>query len=328
MLIIKSIIMLALVPELLGITVCGILRLQERPFCRYISGFICMVAMAYVIYLPLGLTGRSFHRYVQLLSIGYALAMVLGVFFWKKSLHQIRADIAAAIAWCKKHPGILLFAAILLVEILRVIFFTQANYSDDDTYISLVGDILESDTFFRRNFVDGRNLSHLYALDRKYSLTGWFAFQAYLCRVVGVHPLILIKTILPIAIILLHYMLIVDFVGLISQRRGEVLSYFLPLYAMLLEFGWATFSTSLSYYFVTWVWYGKSFLEFIILPSLLNQYLRMQWKRPADWLYAMLLIVAGLGVSTMGFVLIPVMCGMFVFTQLVRYIVRKRRRTC
>lgn len=288
-----------------------------------------MVALAYIMYLPLGLTGRSFHRYVQMLSLAYMVIAVAGIiFFGKRTCIEYKALFERGVEWCKKHPGIIVFLIILAVQLYRIVVFTQINYSDDDTYISLVGDIMQSDTFFRRNYVDGRNLSAWYHLDKKYILTGWFAFQAYLSRIMGLHPLITIKTVMPLVLTVLHYLVVIDFIGVVSKRRGEVLTYLLPIYAMLLEFGWSTYTTSLSYYFLTWIWYGKAFVEFIALPALLGQLLVTKWNAFRDWCILLLMAIAGFGASTMGFILIPAMVGMYVVTALVCLIWNKRRATC
>ncbi|SFT32917.1 hypothetical protein SAMN02910301_0347 [Lachnospiraceae bacterium XBD2001] len=329
MLVLKTVLLFLIIPELLGVTVCGICRIWDRPFFRYISGFLCMVAMAYVIYLPLAFTGRSFHRYVQLLSIGYVFIAAIGiVFYGKRTFLELKVLAVRGADWIKKHPGIVIFLVVVAFELYRVIAYTQINYSDDDTYISLVNDIIHSDTFFRRNYVDGRNLTAWYHLDKKYYLTGWFAYQAYISRALGLHPLITVKTVLPLVLIVLHYLVVIDFLGIISRRRGEMLSYFLPIYAMLLEFGWSTYTTSLSYYFLTWVWYGKSFVEFVVLPALMGQLLVTRWNRFFDWCLLLLFILAGFGASTMGFVLIPVMCGMYFVTMMAHLIWKRRRATC
>ncbi len=306
MFIIKYLLICFIVPELLGVLVSGVTKHWERPFFCYISGLLTMLAMAYVLYLPLGLTGRSFHRYVQVCLLAYGLWILVGLLLYHRAYGAYLRRMAAGILqFVKEHPEVVAFFLLLVVQIVRVIRYTQIHYSDDDTYISLVGDILHSDGFYGIDYVTGRPLSAGGYVDPKFRYTGWFAFQALLCRVVGVHPLILVKTLLPVVFILTHYMVIVDLYGCLEQKATHGLAFFLLFYGLLLEFGWSVLTTSWSYYFLTWIWYGKSFLQFIILPLVLSQFLRMEWKNFWDYLWVLVILIAGVGASTMAVILLP-----------------------
>jgi len=286
-----------------------------------------MLAMAYVLYFPFGFTGRSFHRYYQVYVIAVGIVILIGLLFWRKQwIATVQRETKSLIDYVKAHPLSLLFVAIVGLEVWRVVAFTQIHYSDDDTYIPLVNDILMSDQFFRVNFVDGRMLSGTYSLDMKYLLAGWFQFQAILCRFTGLHPLILIKTCLPIAIILLHYIVIWNFATVLrNEQKSDGFLYFMIVYALLMEVAWGQLSTSWSYYFLTWVWYGKAFLQLIVLPFLLLALLEFHANRITDWMLIILLIIAGCGASTMGFLLIPAEVGIFIATTVVYAVIQRRR---
>ena len=304
--IIKYVLLCFIVPELLGVLISGVTKNWERPFFCYISGFLAMLAMAYLIYLPIGLTGRSFHRYVQVCLVVYGIWIVLGLALYHRAYATyITRWVTCVIRYVKAHPIVFAFAAIVVMQVLRVIFYTQIHYSDDDTYISFVGDILHSDGFYGINYENGRPLSAGAYVDPKFRYTGWFAFQALLSRVVGVHPLIMVKTLLPVAFILLHYMVIFDLYDCFKGENRAGLGYFFLFYGLLMEFAWGVLTTSWSYYFLTWIWYGKSFLQFIILPLILSQFLRMRWKMMWDYLWVLIVLVAGVGASTMALILLP-----------------------
>jgi hypothetical protein len=151
------------------------------------------------------------------------------------------------------------------------------------------------------------------------------AFHALLSELVGVHPLILVKTLLPVAIILLHYMVIIDLYRSLGRGDGEGLPYFLFIYVLLMEFAWGTVYTSWSYYFLTWIWYGKSFLQFVVLPLILTQFLRMRWKNAWDWIWVVDILVAGVGASTMALILLPAEGAALFGTLLILHIIKKVR---
>jgi hypothetical protein len=169
-------------------------------------------------------------------------------------------------------------------------------------------------------------LSGGYSLDMKYMLAGWFQFQALLCRFSGLHPLIMIKTCLPIAVILLHYSVVWNLCRAFSgTEESDGLLTFMLVYAVLTEAAWGQLSTSWSYYFLTWAWYGKAFLQLIVLPFLLFVLLDFCGKKLGDWLLIAMVAIAGLAASTMGFLLIPAELGLFLLACLVSYVIRQRR---
>jgi len=325
--IILSLVLFTIFPGLLGNTIVGITKVKTRAWSRYILGFFGMVAMAYVIYLPFGFTGRSFHRYAQVYGIVATTLCLLGLLFFGKELMKvIRSQTMAFFAFIKRHPMALVVILMILLQCIRAFHYTQLHYSDDDTYIPLVNDIIQSDQFFRVNWANGEMLSGAYALDAKYRYTGWFPFQALLCYYTGLHPLIMVKSIFPMALILLHYAVIWNLMEVWNERfDGESRCVYLFFYGLLLEFGWGTITTSWSYYFLTWIWYGKSFLHLMVIPFLLAHLLQFRGKKLGDWCVLLLVIVAGCGASTMGLLLIPAELGLFVLTACIEYLVKTRR---
>jgi len=323
---IKYLLVCFIVPELLGVIVCGVTKNWERPFFCYISGFVTMLAMAYVLYLPIGFTGRSFHRYVQICGIAFAVWSLVGlIVFHKPYAKMLKASVTGCVSYIKKHPMILAFIGLLVFQLVRLVLYTQIHYSDDDSYITIVGDIMHSDIFYRTDMTTGRPLSGLTIMNPKFRFTGWLAFHALLSELVGVHPLILVKTLLPVAIILLHYMVVIDLYRSLGRGDGEGLPYFLFIYVLLMEFAWGTVYTSWSYYFLTWVWYGKSFLQFVVLPLILTQFLRMRWKNAWDWIWVVDILVAGVGASTMALILLPAEGAALFGTLLILHIIKKVR---
>lgn len=326
MLIIKYVLACFIVPELLGVIVCGVTKNWERPFFCYISGFVTMLSMAYALYLPIGFTGRSFHRYVQICEIAFAAWALLGLILYHKPfLQMLRKRISGTVTYMKKHPAIFAFLGLLVFQLVRLVLCTQIHYSDDDTYITIVGDIMHSDLFYRTDMTTGRPLSGLTIMNPKFRFTGWLAFHALLSELVGVHPLILVKTLLPVVVILLHYMVIIDLYRNFGKGEGEGLPYFLLFYVLLMEFAWGTVYTSWSYYFLTWVWYGKSFLQFVIVPLVLSQFLRMRWKNAWDWIWVLDILIAGVGASTMALILLPAEGAALFGTLLVLFVIKKVR---
>ncbi len=323
----RSACILILIPALVGNTIAGITHIGKRPCYRYIMGFLGMLTIAYITYIPFVLTRRSFHRYFQVYLIELVLVMLLGLTLYGKELWMtIRNCTMAFFAFMRKHPWVMFLFLFFLWQCWRAWNYTQVNYSDDDTYIPLVNDILLSDQFFRVNWSNGEMLSPKYTLDAKYLYTGWFPFQAILCKFVGVHPLIMVKSIFPMALIALHYVAIWNLVCSFGNLESEEgCPYFFLFYGILMEVGWSVLTTSWSYYFLTWIWYGKAFLHLIVMPLLLAHLLRFDRKKLGHWSILVLLILSGVGASTMGLLLIPAELALYTVARILDMFWKRRR---
>lgn len=191
--------------------------------------------------------------------------------------------------YVKRNPLIIVFAAIVLWELLQMIMYTEVAYSDDDTYSPMILDMVASGGFFGVDPDTGYQASEAYIPSVKYMITSWLPFQAFGALVSGVHPLIFTKTILPCALIILHYLIMWELAGVVlgGSLAGKVSSsdsnsdkrvIIMIIYALLLELGWSSLTTTLSYYFLTWLWYGKAFVQFITVPLIMAEALHMIFK--------------------------------------------------
>lgn len=165
-------------------------------------------------------------------------------------------------------PGINLFliaaAVIMVIQIWRLFVYQPIVYGDDETYLTMVNDIVSSDHIQGRYIETGAETAP-YSL--KYMATSYYPFLAYWCRIFHFHPLLLCKTFLPILTTLFVYgvfWLMGEFFFKEDLRKKGI---YIMLVALFIEFGNA------SYHFfprkvLAWPWHSKSVLYTILMPLL------------------------------------------------------------
>jgi len=197
--------------------------------------------------------------------------------------------------------------AIIAYQIWRVVFHMTYLYSDDDTYIPMINDMIYNDANLSHDPITGSELAAGTLADQRYTLSSWQQWEAFLCSTCGMHPLIFIKTVFPIFLIPFHYLIVWifsrQFLDDVRKRTALV-----TFYCLLMEWGCANLNTNFSYYLLSWSWYGKAFLQFSVMPVILLFFFLIS-KEHSGWKEAVLLLAltgAGLGASSMGVILLLV----------------------
>ncbi len=225
-------------------------------------GFATLLAIFQLICMPFGLAGQPFHVVCNLF-----LGILIGLVALSLVLSIVQRRKYTLFAYPKKFHLFLLFALILIIwQIVRQVAMQPQVYGDDTVYIGLVNDIRTSDVIQGRIPKSGADLA-LADTNLKYIFSCYYQFLAFWCRLFDFHPLLLMKTFLPILVGILSYGVFWLLAEFFFKEDMAKKSFFLFFVAMLVEFGNLT-NHSFSRRMLQWTWNSKTILFTILLPLL------------------------------------------------------------
>ena len=223
-------------------------------------GFATMLAVFNLFCIPMHIFGVSFTVLCICFSvflIGAIVTSLILTFRRRRSYTLL-----------KYKPGINVFLILaicmIILQIWRLFVYQPQIYGDDETYLTMVNDIVTSDRIQGRYIESGIETE---PFSLKYMATSYYPFLAYWCRIFHFHPLLLCKTFLPILTTLFAYgvfLLLGEFFFKEDIRKKGM---YLLLVTLLVEFG------NISYHFfprklLQWPWQSKSVLYTILMPLL------------------------------------------------------------
>lgn len=153
---------------------------------------------------------------------------------------------------------------LIIYQIIRLVVLQPVVYGDDQTYLTMINDIVNSDHIQGLRVDTGTEMPP-YSL--KYMATSYYPFLAYWCKIFDFHPLLFCKTFLPILTMTFGYGVFWLFAERFFRDDMRKKSMFLLLIALFVEF------ENISYHFFSrkyllWPWQGKSILYTILMPLL------------------------------------------------------------
>ncbi len=225
-------------------------------------GFATLLAIFQLISMPLGLAGQPFHVACNLF-LGVLIALV-GLSVVLMVMRRRRYTLHAYPP--KIHLLLLTALALIVWQILRQVIWQPIVYGDDSVYIALVNDIRISDVIQGRVPRSGADLA-LSDTNLKYLFSCYYQFLAFWCRLFDFHPLLLMKTFLPILAGLLSYSVFWLLGEFFFRDNIAKKSFFLFFIALLVEFGNLA-NHSFSRRMLIWTWNSKTILFTILLPLL------------------------------------------------------------
>ena len=286
----------------------------------YFYGLAMFYAVFSCIVIPMTIARRPFHEvvYVGAVLCGLSAAVFLADLIWNRKRYSFFSGLTDLKKTLFHYWWFIFPACIILFQIMRSVLRMNGVYSDDDTYLPIILDMIKTDAVIGTDWITGGlNNDSLYS-NPKMLLTAWLQSLAAFSSFVGIHPLILIKTILPVFLISWHYLIVWKITSFLNKDR-KIRIAVLFFYALLMEFGSQSLKTDLSYYLFTWSWYGKAVLQFIGIPVIILFFLQIR-KMQTGWregLILMIVTMAGVGLSTMSFMLLSIMVTAFVFLECV-----------
>ncbi len=192
------------------------------------------------------------------------------------------------------------------LELLLVIFV----YADNARYIPIINDIIETDLDYYLDFING--IPGNREKNIKYLVTTYFPYLASVCKVSGVHPAILVQTILPVVLTVVLYMLVWNYGVLLfkDKKQSWIMVFF---FAVLVETMSGYLLTHANHVVVD-IYFGKKIVFTLFLPYIMlfvaenTSLLEDEVKCLNKWdlMRLMVLVLGTSAVSLMGTGLTPI----------------------
>ena len=157
--------------------------------------------------------------------------------------------------------------AILLIsfQVIRCVWGHFFVYADDARYIPMLNDLVETDSYSCLFWQDG-SAGYVEA-DRKYIFTTFFPYLATICRLSGLHPSILVQTVLPVFLTIALYGMVWNY-GMLLFKEKKQSWMFVLFFAVLVETMSGYLLTHANHIIVA-IYYGKKIVFTIFLPFIM-----------------------------------------------------------
>lgn len=286
-----------------GYTIRRILKLKQEGFLfSILAGCMGWWALMEVILIPMTMKLAPFHTFVWVYTAAAGVLTVAGLFSWRAILEDGKALVSG---W-KQNLTLGHLAAVLLM-IWQLYYLAHHMYLewDDTYYVNLANTALTTDKIYwvypeTGTFAD---------FDKRYVLSLWPIFYAWLSKLVGVLPTIMAHTILPWLILPMAYLVYVLIGRKLFPEDHQLQGMFLAMAVMIHLFMSGEHTAGLTFLSIT-PWVGKGILATILIPASFYWILRTAEKeQTADFVLLGLTCLAGCLLSSMGIMLTPVFVG-------------------
>ncbi len=302
---------LVLLPTACGLLFADVFGRRNRGIGTvFLCGYLFMMAAFQIFYLPFLLWYNHFWPLVC------AYAAFVCVFAacsaWRK-----KKEIAALLLRLEKPKagvcclwGLALF--LIGIQIYKAVCYQYPDH--DDAFYAVVSVMTDANnTMYQELPYTGETSGP----DVRHAFSGHPVWIAFLARVCGIHPTIVLHTVFPAAVIVLAYVLMKKTGDMLLAKHREYVPVFLCFISLMQIFGNATIYTAATF-FLTRTSQGKALLGSIALPAaflgiLYAGRLLAAQKYDRAWrmlgVYMAMVFLVGAYCSAMGMFLLPLMTG-------------------
>lgn len=276
-----------------------------------VAGVMCWWAVMELILVPMTIREMAFQDFVYVYSVVALLLAGTGICCAK----DILADIRGLGRNLRQYVTLGHLAALLLI-CYQLYFLHHHMYLDwDDTYyVNLANEAVNSNRIYWVYPETGAFPD----FDKRYVLSLWPIFYAWLSKLIGVIPTIMAHTILPWLIVPLAYMVYALIGKRLFPEEKQLQGMFLALAVLLHLFMSGEHTSGLTFLSIT-PWVGKGVLATVLIPMLFYCILRtIQEDHVGNWILLGITGLAGCLLSSMGIMLTPVFVGAAVFLGALR----------
>lgn len=288
---------------LMGYAVRRLLKLKnEGILFSVLSGVMCMWALMELVLVPMTMKFASFTGFVYVWTAVAAVAAAAGLFCRKDILEDVRAFVSDWKSFIT--PGHLAALALIIYQLWFLHHHMYLEW-DDTYYVNLANEAVHSDKIYWVYPETGAFAD----FDKRYVLSLWPVFYAWLSKLTGALPTIMAHTILPWIIIPLSYMVYEKIGELLFQDDRKMQGMFLTFAVLMHLFMSGIHTSGLTFLSIT-PWVGKGVLATVLIPMLFYGMLRTGKDGSAgNWILLGITGLAGCLLSSMGIMLAPVFVG-------------------
>ena len=234
---------------------------------RYIIGFCAVQALFFVMYIPAILFAWSSRALAFSATTVITSISIIGVLIRYRnasSLHELLSIGKPNFSYLK-NPFFIIAITIVLYEMWTYAVKEPYIYGDDDTYIRLVTNIVDTNTIYLKDWTGQIEPNLLSNYSFKSVFTSYYPFLSSISILSGLHPLILCKTVIPLVYLPIHYLIVLR-IGLYLfdssvDNKTDKLSVFMFFYSILIEWGLISYYT-ISRRLTIWI-YNRNLIAFV-----------------------------------------------------------------
>lgn len=282
-----------------------VLKLHKEGFLfSIVTGMMVWWALMELILVPMTMKLMPFHSFVMVYTIAAGVVSLAGLFCWRDILEDGKELLKN---W---RQYVTLGHLVALVLICYQLWFLHHHMYlewDDTYYVNLANEAVYSDKIYWVYPETGAMAD----FDKRYVLSLWPIFYAWLSKLIGVIPTIMAHMILPWLIIPLAYMVYALLGKKLFPKDNGLRGMFLAFAVLLHLFMSGEHTSGLTFLSIT-PWVGKGILATVLIPLLFYWMLRiaLQEKASADWWLLGITGLAGCLLSSMGIMLTSVFVGL------------------
>lgn len=275
---------------------------REGVLFSVLSGAMVWWAVLELILVPMTMALCSFTSLVYVYSTLILLLALAGCLGWREIWEDVR-ELPGKLHSCLTLGHLIAFA--LICYQLHFVHHHMYLEWDDTYYVNLANEAVNSDKIYWVYPETGT----LADFDKRYVLSLWPIFYAWLSKLAGVIPTIMAHTILPWLIIPLAYMVYALIGRRLFQEDHQLRGMFLTFAVLLHLFMTGEHTSGLTFLSIT-PWVGKGVLAAVLIPTLFYMILRIAQRDSfADWFLLGVTCLGGCLLSSMGIMLTPVFVG-------------------
>lgn len=276
---------LVVIPFGMGLLLACVIPGKDRtPGAVFIMGYLLLLALFELVGIPVVLlvTYNSFtllSRIFLALSIIVALAGLVLMIKKTRGEEGYFAAGQSAPGRSSLEDGLYWFLFLALVAFQLYMAFTRASFDGDDAYYGAQGAIAaQMDSLYRINPYTGRSAP----LDVRHALALFPIWEAFIGKMSGIHPVIVMHRVMPLLLIPLTYLLYFQIGKELFGRKRSMLCVFMILTALIQVFGNVSVYTNETF-FLTRTWQGKSVAGNFILPAVFWIFLNLFDDNWDEW---------------------------------------------
>lgn len=250
------------VPVLIG----DLLLPNEAMGKQIIMGVLTTLAISQVVFLPFIYYQHNYtpYYYAYILIIGGLC--ILSVFKrYKHYPETFRALMNAKEIIGELNLWMILAILLIGVQVARVVIGHFFVYADNSMYIPIINDLIETDKEYFYDHIMGRPGAR--ETNIKYLFTTYFPYLASISKLSGLHPAVLVQTVLPAYFTIITYNLVWHF-GLLLFNDKRTSWMFVLFYGFLAEtIGGYDHTQANSV--VSGIYFGKKIVFLILIPYIM-----------------------------------------------------------
>lgn len=270
----------------------------------FVRGFVLMLAVFQVMALPVFFFDLPLHA-LSRIYVAYVVVLLVSALVCRRK--ELFYGVQNTFLWKKPSWPLMLALFLILVQTLICGLFMHMD-QDDAFYVGTAVTSVNTDSIFKYDCYTGAEYT---VLPSRYILSPFPVFLAVLSQITGIHATIIAHTVFPFLFIPLSYYVYFLIGKQMFRGTKDQPAVFLLLVAVVQLFSYYSVYTPGAFLLLR-IWQGKAVLANILLPGIFYVGLFLFDKERIEkcyWIFLVCLATASCLVSSMGFMLAPIMIG-------------------